>query len=299
MGLKGFLRTAAVVAAAATAGCAGQPTPHYIDVSNERELYAYFRYSPERDIVVSGHRGGISPGYPENCIESFERTLTLTESFFEIDPRLTKDSVIVLMHDATIDRTTTGSGRVSDYTYAELLQFDLVDRDGNPTPYKIPTLAQCIEWSRGKSILNFDIKDVPQDFLSDFIASLDPAPQNLMYTVHNPRMAWVYLERNPGAMLSAHCKNMEEFEAYAASGLPWGQVMAYVGRSMVPENRPLYDTLHSLGVMCMISVAPTHDRLEDDGAKVEGYLAEIAAAPDVIETDYPSLFARLDLSKGR
>ena len=90
--------------------------PHYIPVKNSRDLHAYFRYAPDRPVVISGHRGGMLDGYPENCIESFEKTLSYMESFFEIDPRLTKDGVIVLMHDETIDRTTTGKGKVSDYT---------------------------------------------------------------------------------------------------------------------------------------------------------------------------------------
>ena len=50
----------------------------------------------------------MAPGYPENCIETFENTLSHMPSFFEIDPQMTRDSVIVLMHDPTIDRTTTG-----------------------------------------------------------------------------------------------------------------------------------------------------------------------------------------------
>lgn len=73
--------------------------PHHITVKNSRDLHAYFRYAPDRPIVISGHRGGMLDGYPENCIESFEKTLSYMESFFEIDPRLTKDGVIVLMHD--------------------------------------------------------------------------------------------------------------------------------------------------------------------------------------------------------
>ena len=79
------------------------------------------------------------------------------------------------MHDATIDRTTTGTGKVSDYTFEELQQFFLKDREGNVTPYKIPTLEECIVWSRGKTILNLDIKDVPLEVMSDFINRLAPA----------------------------------------------------------------------------------------------------------------------------
>ena len=198
--------------------------PFYTDIESRAQLHDWFRYAPERPIVVSGHRGGMVTGYPENCIESFEKTLSMMPSFFEIDPRLTKDSVIVLMHDATIDRTTTGTGKVSDYTFEELQQFFLKDREGNVTPYKIPTLEECIVWSRGKTILNLDIKDVPLEVMSDFINRL--APANVMYTVRNARQARTYLDRDPQAMFSCWCKNMKEFGEYAEERIPWSQMMA-------------------------------------------------------------------------
>jgi glycerophosphoryl diester phosphodiesterase len=269
---------------------------HYIDIPDRDALYAWFRYSPDRDIIVSGHRGGMEAGYPENCIESFEKTLGRIESFFEIDPRLTRDSVIVLMHDETIDRTTTGSGKVSDYTYEELKQFNLIDRDGNITPYKIPTLEECIRWSRGKTILNLDIKDVPHGFMSDFISSLGQ-PANVMYTVRNASQARLYLDRDPGAMLSCWCHSMAELDAYDEANVPWGQVMAYVGPRMKEDDGEMHRALRSRGVMCMISVAPTHDRAVADGEKVAGYIDDILTAPDVIETDFPRLFTELDLKK--
>lgn len=298
--MKAFYNVIPAATALLLVSC-GQPAPkenpNYIAIGDREQLYEYFRRSPDRPILISGHRGGMTAGYPENCIASFEKTLSFTEAFFEIDPRLTKDSVIILMHDRTIDRTTDGTGRVADYTYEELLRFNLVDLDGNLTPYRIPTLAECIEWGRGKTVFNLDIKDVPLEMMAGFIASLDPVPDNIMYTVHNPGHVRRYLDRDPGAMFSCHCKTMEEFTAYSEAGMPWGQTMVYVGRTMDPAQRPLYDTLHKLGVMCMISVAPTHDRAEDDRTRIEGYLTEIAAAPDVIETDFPSLFTGLDLTK--
>nr|WP_106831977.1 glycerophosphodiester phosphodiesterase family protein [Parabacteroides pacaensis] len=269
--------------------------PHYISIKNAKQLHAYFKYSPTRPILISGHRGGMLKGYPENCIESFEKTLSYMESFFEIDPRLTKDSIIVLMHDATIDRTTTGKGKVSDYTYQELLQFNLVDREGNATPYKIPTLEECIKWSKGKTILNLDIKDVPLQFMADFIDKIKPV--NVMYTVHNAKQARYYYDRNNQAMFSCWCKNMDEFNNYENAGLPWKQIMAYVGPSIKPDQQTLYNALHKNGVMCMISVAPTHDRTKTDIEKINGYKAEIAKHPDVIETDYPYLFKDIDKAK--
>lgn len=269
--------------------------PHDIDIQSRADLHAWFRYSPTRPIVVSGHRGGMISGYPENCIESFEKTLMMMPSFFEIDPRLTRDSVIVLMHDATIDRTTNGTGRVSDYTLAELQQFRLKDRDGNLTEFRIPTLEEAIRWSQGRTILNLDIKDVPLEFMSQFVNRL--APVNVMYTVHNAQQARQLLDRDPDAMFSAWCKNLAEYRAYREAGIPASQMMAYVGTMMLEEQQPLYDSLHRQGIMCMISVAPTHDRRAGEAQKRSGYELELRSGCDVIETDYPYLFQGLDLER--
>ena len=143
--------------------------------------------------------------------------------------------------------------------------------------------------------LNLDIKDVPLEVMAAFIEKEQPA--NVMYTVHNPKQARFYLDRESDAMFSCWCKNMEEFKAYEQAGIPWKQVMAYVGTRMLLEQQPLYEALHQAGVMCMISVAPTHDRAKDNKAKIAGYKKEIQTFPDVIETDYPYLFQGLDLTR--
>ena len=106
--------------------------------------------------MVSGHRGGYEEGYAEICIVGLENVLTLMPAFFEIDPRLTKDSVIVLMHDATLDRTTTGKGKIKDYTWEELQSLRLKDHSGKVTDCRIPTLEEVIVWSKGKTIFYFD-----------------------------------------------------------------------------------------------------------------------------------------------
>lgn len=278
--------------------CPGQTKaqePHYINIQTRAELHGWFRYAPDRSVVVSGHRGGMLTGYPENCIESFEKTLSLMPSFFEVDPRLTRDSVVVLMHDATLDRTTNGTGKLADYTYAELQQLRLRDREGNLTPYKIPTLEQCIRWSRGRTILNLDIKDVPIEVICELVNRL--AAPNVMYTVHTPAQARAYLDRDPEAMFSLWCKNTTEFDRYTQAGIPWTQAMAYVGAQMYADQRELHDRLHAQGVMCMISVAPTHDRRTPDPERIRGYELELGTGCDVIETDYPYLFVNLKLNR--
>ena len=156
-------------------------------------------------MLIAGHRGGTLKGFPENSIAALEEVLKHTHAFFEIDPRLTKDSVIVLMHDATLDRTTTGKGKLSDYTFAELKDIRLKDGLGNVTEYKIPTLSEVVNWARGKTILNLDHKDVPLKMTADLIRE-HQADAFVMVTVHSTAEARFYLNDNKNRMFSAFVK---------------------------------------------------------------------------------------------
>lgn len=263
----------------------------YTEVDSRAVLDSVFAYKEGNATVISGHRGGMAEGYPENCIESFEHTLTMMPSFFEIDPRLTKDSVIVLMHDKSLDRTTTGKGAVSDYTFAELQQFNLVDHRGNITPYRIPSLDSVIAWSRDKAVLNLDIKDVPIATMASYIRA--KAPANVIYTVRNADQMLRYCEADPAATFSIWCRNPTEYADYIDKDVDWARVkVAYVGPTMADEYKDLYASLHGRGIKCMISVAPTHDRCYNDSCKQAGYIMEYSTdpKPDIVETDYPYLF---------
>ncbi len=270
---------------------------HTVHIENFSMLQEYFRYSPDKDIIISGHRGGMMEGYPENCIASCEKTLTMMPSFFEIDPRLTKDSVIVLMHDATLDRTTTGSGAVADYTYQELQQFFLKDRSGNVTEYKIPTLLEMLQWGRDKTVFNFDNKGIPWSVYVEKLRTEWKDFHNIMLSVRSLEEAKYYAENTDNVVICAEISDMGKFEAYRESGIPWDRLMAYVTLTMDPEKGAVYDSIRSRGVMCMTSIHPTADRIRPDSARVAAYLHELAVNPDIIETDYPALFTDLPLQR--
>lgn len=254
---------------------------------NHTSISEYIAYKADGSIIVSGHRGGREKGYPENSLEGFKNIIGRMTAIFEIDPRLTKDSVIVLMHDATLDRTTSGKGKLSDFTWNELQQIRLKDSEGNVTSCKIPTLEEVILWSKGKTIVNLDKKDVPMEQIADLIRKLDAADY-VMLTVHTGAQARYYYDRFPEILLSVFARNWKEYEDIAISGVPWKNMIAYVGPSINDENRKIVDLLHSHGVRCMISVAPTHDKLASAADRHSKYLMEIATHPDIIESDIPT-----------
>jgi len=263
----------------------GQTSINTLKIKDVSQLREFFKYTGKNTPIISGHRGGTVKGFPENCIATFENTLKYTPAFFEIDPRLTKDSVVVLMHDATLERTTNGTGKVSDYTYAELQQFRLKDPEGNVTAYKIPTLKEVIDWSAGKTVVNLDRKDVPLE-MQEKILSENPN-KVIMITVHDAKHAKFYYDKNPDRMFSAFVKAKKALLEYEAAGIPWKSMIAYIGPTNKPENKVLYDMLHARGVMCMISAAPTYDQLPEAEERAKNYRETFEQGADILESDLP------------
>lgn len=109
----------------------------------------------EDHVWVVAHRGDFSFA-PENSLPALENAIFFGADIVETDVRLTKDGRIVIMHDETVDRTTTGSGRVSELTLADLKRLRLKKSDGGRTSYTIPTLEELIHASDGRVYLYFD-----------------------------------------------------------------------------------------------------------------------------------------------
>ncbi|KCV67866.1 hypothetical protein H696_05596 [Fonticula alba] len=123
---------------------------------------------------ILGHRGN-SWDYPQNTLQAFQSCVDLGCDCNEMDLRRTKDGVLVVFHDASVDSVTNGKGKVNTYTFAELQKLDAgyrFTRDGGKTypfrgkGYKIPSLAQVFSKIK-KGYFNMDMKDddsrVPQE----------------------------------------------------------------------------------------------------------------------------------------
>ena len=94
--------------------------------------------------LVAAHRGGALL-WPENSLTAFRQALALGVDFLETDVHLTADGEVLVIHDATLDRTTTGTGRVRTTRLAELSSVRLRTRDGGVTQDPVPTLAQLLD----------------------------------------------------------------------------------------------------------------------------------------------------------
>jgi glycerophosphoryl diester phosphodiesterase len=110
---------------------------------------------PDNKVMVVAHRGDWREA-PENSVWAVKKAIEKGVDMAEIDLAMTKDSVLILMHDNTIDRTTTGKGKPSDFTLAEIKKLHLRDGLGVETQMSVPTLQEILEVSDGKILLNLD-----------------------------------------------------------------------------------------------------------------------------------------------
>lgn len=124
---------------------------------------------PSAGIVVVAHRGCHNPAprhglssAPENSLLALDHCIALGVDVMEVDVQRTADGHLVMIHDDTVDRTTTGRGRVADLTLAQLRELRLLENLGGAgaaaTDQRIVTLEEILAHARGRILLNLDIK---------------------------------------------------------------------------------------------------------------------------------------------
>ncbi|WP_248928860.1 glycerophosphodiester phosphodiesterase family protein [Paenibacillus hamazuiensis] len=121
------------------------------------------RLKTDPTLVVAAHRG-LKCDYPENTLLAFHEALEAGADMLEFDLRLSKDGVVVVIHDETVDRTTNGSGKVGDLTVSELKQLDAGGWFGKPFEgLKIPTFEELCDLLRAypEVLLNVEVKPSP------------------------------------------------------------------------------------------------------------------------------------------
>jgi hypothetical protein len=101
--------------------------------------------------IIMGHRGA-PVDEPENTLRSFSRALAVGVAAVELDVQLTKDGRLAVIHDETLDRTTSGRGLVKDFTLAELQRLDA----GRGEP--IPSLEEVFDLVQGQAHLVVELK---------------------------------------------------------------------------------------------------------------------------------------------
>ena len=151
---KSFLLILVAAATLLTAAVGMQAKPRY--ANKAQKVIAEIHNPNSKYVVVASHRGDWR-NYPENSIGAIESVIRMGVDIVEIDLKLTKDSVLVLSHDRTCTRMTTGKGDISKMTYDSLMTFNLKTAHNVRLPgTHITTLREALEVCKDRIAINVD-----------------------------------------------------------------------------------------------------------------------------------------------
>lgn len=134
-------------------------------------------------IYVAAHRGA-HQGIPENTVAAYKKAVELGVDFIEVDARLSKDGVLVSVHNADVDAYTKGAvkGKVKDFTLAELKAMDIGSRVGPEWKNeRIPTLEEALAVCQGKVGVYLDLKEAPVAQVVDLLRKYNMERDTLWY----------------------------------------------------------------------------------------------------------------------
>ncbi len=137
--------------------CQGTATEPDLGANRVEKILQHLHNPQSKYVIVVSHRGDWR-NYPENSIPAIESVIKMGVDMVELDIAMTKDSVLILSHDRTLDRCTTGKGRISEITYDSLQSFSLKSAHGGHFGYelKIPTLREALEVCKDRIMINID-----------------------------------------------------------------------------------------------------------------------------------------------
>lgn len=256
---------------------------HYRDYDSADALAAALRWTPGAPVLLSAHRGAPTPGLPENSLAAFENALNYAPAFIETDVRQTRDGVLVLIHDETLDRTTTGTGRVDQTTFPRIRTLRLVADDSLVTSFRVPTLAEALAWADGRAILMLDVKpDVPFAALVAALRQADAADRVAVITYSledHERLAALA----PDLVVSTTAETPADVDALLASPVDLGRVIAWTGVG-VPDPS-VVARLHAEGIRAQAGTFGGTDAEAVATASPAPYVPFLQAGTDVIATD--------------
>jgi len=263
--------------------CIAPKQHHYISFKTASEFQAFLNRKVAPYPLLSAHRGGPMAGYPENAIETFENATTYQPVVIEFDVALSKDSALVIMHDDKLDRTSTGTGLVSSYTYNELQKLALKDDDGKVTSFKIPTLEEVLRWGKNKVLFTIDIKrGVPYEKIIAAVRKTKSETNSIIITYNANQAAKVH-ELAPDLMISATVKSAEDLERLNKMGVPNDKIIAFVGVSEPSQN--LYQYLNDKGISTILGTMGNLDRSAKANRNKQVYRDLVANGADILSTD--------------
>ncbi|AFK02118.1 glycerophosphoryl diester phosphodiesterase [Emticicia oligotrophica DSM 17448] len=167
----------------------------------------------KHNFIVIAHRG-FHIDAPENTIEALKKAIELGVDYVEVDVRSTLEGVPVVMHDANLERTTDGTGKVSTISTVDFQNLKIKDTAINP-----PTFSSFLMEASGKINLYLDIKDASPEKIISMLDKYQMRERVIIYCSASQVIEWKKLAPSIPVMTSPfpNLKSPTDFESFLLS----------------------------------------------------------------------------------
>ncbi len=254
--------------------------------STNRLVDVRLQYKADRSRpLILAHRGGPGPTDTENSLVTFRQTVhAVPDAILEMDVRMTVDSVLVLLHDDDIARTTTGTGSLKTMMWSTLNQVRLRNLNGEPTAQKIALFSEVLRWASDRKVL-MAIDAKPGTDLNRVMQTIKQAGALdqvflICYSVADAKRMrllfpdlWVALGFETTEQLKTVGKEIELRNLIALASI---------------RDRAFYDAFHRQGILCTASTYG-HTGLDElpVAHAAEKYRFLVKNGADILTTDRP------------
>lgn len=242
----------------------------------------------EHVVWLTAHRANTYYGFvnniPENSLPAIQKCIDLGVDIVEIDIRPTRDGVLVLMHDETVDRTTTGSGRLSDLTFEELSELYLRCNYGRITEHRVPTLEEALLLGKDKVYFNLDVinKNVFPRRIVNLVNSLEMSDQVIVYVSTNRGYATEVHDRDSTILILPMARSIDDVD-YFNESIQGLKVIHLTTNDAISGNLPGY--IRQLDKLTFANILNTFDRNMLNN-NYSGLVNMVNNRIDIIQTDY-------------
>lgn len=237
---------------------------------------------------------------PENSVTALKKCIASGYvDIVETDPRMTRDGVMVLMHDETVNRTTNGTGRVSDLTYAQVRALRLKLPDGTLTADTIPTLRGFLLEAKGKVFVDLDFIDkVAHMEIYNLVKECGMLDQVMFYTSSNSQAISSLLGYSPPGIVFTQTGKESDAEAYKQQGIYVTQITT---AKMLETNLGAAAAQNSLAVLSntLVQNGITIDNDIKYNSDYSGVDRLLSGGVNIIQTDQAPLMDAYLKSKNK
>jgi glycerophosphoryl diester phosphodiesterase len=237
-----------------------------------------------KSVVVIAHRGAHREA-PENSLAALNKAIEIGCDYVEVDVRRTKDGVLVIMHDSSVNRMTDGKGKIEDLTLEEIRKLHF-KKKGDWVAEKVPTFDEILDKAKGRMKIYVDHKNA---LPAEVLAAIEKHGMLAEVVVYGSvGILREYKRLAPKVwIMPDHPRSIAQIEALAKDLKP-----ETLDGSIVRWSREEMEAAHRAGIEVWVDNVPARDN-------EAGIKNAVEMGVDAIQTDNPALVLDVLVKMGR